>query len=252
MENFCEKINELIERYIIESKLDENNNQKPDFAILENEGIFSNLHFYIYDVSNKEIEFINENLCNLLGYEKKEISYNFLHSKIHPDDLLNVISSTVNALKIAHLYQDIDWKKNHFCINFRIQNSIGTYLKVLRQTCVLITDNNNRSLYALSRFTDITHTTSNDCIECYFDGPDISKIKEDDLEKLTQSKKMFSECELKILILMKLGMSRQQIADKLHLSIYTIDTHIKNMMHRTHTLNSTHLIILALKEGYLT
>jgi DNA-binding CsgD family transcriptional regulator len=251
MEKICEKIEKIIDRYVIESKLNVNYNHKPDFSELENRGIISNLYFYIYNVSNKEIEFINENLCKLLGYEKEEISYNFLHSKIHPDDLMNVINNTINALKIAHLYQDIDWKRNQFCINFRIQNSIGLYIKVLRQTCILLTDNNNRSLYALARFTDITHTTSNDCIESYFEGPDICKINEDDLGKLKLSKKIFSECEIKILILMKTGLNNKQIGDYLHLSVYTVETHKKNMMHRTKTINSTHLISYAIDNGYL-
>jgi DNA-binding NarL/FixJ family response regulator len=48
--------------------------------------------------------------------------------------------------------------------------------------------------------------------------------------------------ELEILRYIKNGLTNQQIADKLFLSVYTVETHRKNIMHKLHLSNPASLI----------
>jgi DNA-binding NarL/FixJ family response regulator len=70
-------------------------------------------------------------------------------------------------------------------------------------------------------------------------------------QKLSPAKKLFSQSEIRILELIKNGKNSKEIADELFLSVYTVNTHRRNMIKRTQTLNSIHLVLFAINAGYL-
>lgn len=61
----------------------------------------------------------------------------------------------------------------------------------------------------------------------------------------------FSSRELEVCELMKEGLTTQEIADRLFISIRTVETHRKNLMEKFGVKNSTGVIYRALKEGFL-
>ena len=54
------------------------------------------------------------------------------------------------------------------------------------------------------------------------------------------------------LLLLSLGLSTQEIADKLNLSVRTIEKHRSELLLRTQSANSISLIIYAIKNGLIS
>jgi DNA-binding CsgD family transcriptional regulator len=62
---------------------------------------------------------------------------------------------------------------------------------------------------------------------------------------------LLSKREVEILQLIYEGLSSQKISEKLFVSIYTINNHRKNILHKTNCNNTSELLGYALKNGLL-
>lgn len=60
-----------------------------------------------------------------------------------------------------------------------------------------------------------------------------------------------SEREIEIIQLVAEGLSNKEIADKLNLSLHTINTHRKNIMAKIGVKNTAGLVVFAIKEGII-
>lgn len=58
-----------------------------------------------------------------------------------------------------------------------------------------------------------------------------------------------SERELAVVLLVVEGLTNEQIAQALQVSIRTVQSHVANAMERTETTSRTQLAVLALREG---
>ncbi|WP_316833023.1 response regulator transcription factor [Pedobacter aquatilis] len=63
---------------------------------------------------------------------------------------------------------------------------------------------------------------------------------------------VFSKRELEILWLMAEGLDSEQIGAKLHVSLYTVRTHRRNMLIRHNCLNTAALIAYAFRKGIIS
>lgn len=57
--------------------------------------------------------------------------------------------------------------------------------------------------------------------------------------------------EREVLALIGAGMSNKEIADRLHVGVTTVKTHVGNLMTKTGTPNRIHLAILAGRAGVI-
>jgi DNA-binding NarL/FixJ family response regulator len=60
-----------------------------------------------------------------------------------------------------------------------------------------------------------------------------------------------TEREIEIIVEIALGLSNKQIADKLHLSTHTVNTHRKNIMLKLHVNNTAGIVMFAVKNQLL-
>ena len=65
-------------------------------------------------------------------------------------------------------------------------------------------------------------------------------------------KNILSERELEIVLLIAQGMSSQQVADKLFISVRTVETHRKNILSKLNLNNVAGLIRLAFQQGLIS
>lgn len=67
-----------------------------------------------------------------------------------------------------------------------------------------------------------------------------------------ETSKILSEREIKVLKLATRGLSNQQIADTLYLSLRTIQAHLGHIFNKLQVSSRTEAVVRALKEGWLT
>jgi DNA-binding NarL/FixJ family response regulator len=69
---------------------------------------------------------------------------------------------------------------------------------------------------------------------------------------LPESAEVLSEREIEVLRLATRGLSNQQIADQLYLSLRTVQAHLGHIFNKMQVSSRTEAVVRALKEGWVT
>jgi len=80
----------------------------------------------------------------------------------------------------------------------------------------------------------------------------ISSYLKSEKEKKLKQDIPLSERELEVLKHMSLGLSNKQIADKLFISIRTVETHKHNLMKKLNIYSTAELVIYAIQNNIIT
>jgi DNA-binding CsgD family transcriptional regulator len=201
---------------------------------------------YIHDCRTLRITYCSPGFQQLTGYIHQP-SIEFLYEIIHPDDREMVIRSTWLAIDFAVLYKKLRPLLDVFSIDYRLKQANGNYIRVQRQDAIWQKDRHNNILKTISLFTDITeHKKSND-IQYWFNHPAFQ-------EYLLQNKDLLqvatlTQREKQILHLLVKGKNSREIADLLHISMFTVDTHRRNMKQKLKAKSTAKLLLYALEQG---
>lgn len=187
--------------------------------------------FYVGDVINLKIEFSSQSCSNLIGIQAEELNPYHIFTITHPDDLLRHSITRAHIVKLAHLIYVQEKGYKFMSTNLRFKNLQGSYTNFLVQAytwyskvpgtvyCLFIKTD-------ISWFGDIRHGHNS------YVGDDISYFKYPD-EKLIMTGNVFSDREFEILKLIEAGLKSEEIADKLFLSVHTINTHRRRILKKT-------------------
>lgn len=183
---------------------------------------------FIYVFNLKKLEFQSmRNLDLVLGYDATEFTFEKYTNLIHPDD-----RKTYNRITLAALKFSIDnppGESGTFYITFRVLHKLGHYIKVLCQGLPYQIGSNGIMLSNFNLLTNISfmNTLNNEVRwELRSNG-----MKGDEFKEFLKRKHkdLFSQREIEIILLLKKGLTSMEIAQKIHLSKHTIDTHRRNM-----------------------
>jgi DNA-binding NarL/FixJ family response regulator len=85
--------------------------------------------------------------------------------------------------------------------------------------------------------------------ESYFSKEFLILARQQSPVKTIQSKITLSEREREVLSLICTGYSNQQIAEKIHISIHTVDGHRRSLFYKTGATNVANLVMIAFQNG---
>lgn len=254
---------ELIERTNLYSHY-----QKPNAEeLLQQAGYQSiSLHaqapiFYVVDYVQRCYLYIDPSCKTVLGYELDSLvkggpalytslwnkaDYKVFNEKIFPEGMA--------FLKKQH---PADYPNFSFSFNYRIQNKNGYYLTMLQRSTYFLAAEDGSPLAAVGFTIDISDFKDDTKI--------IHSIEKIDRHYHTLSKtpilksvyfpdkcvEVVSNREREVLQLIYEGLSSKEIAEKLFVSINTVNNHRRNMLQKTGTKNANDLIRYAQKHGIL-
>jgi len=206
-----------------------------DSVIKELEEMMERNKQFIYagDLINMEIAFTSKSCYTLLGIPPEELNPLKIFSITHPDDLQHHAVMRGRLIKlVSEMY--IQGKEDVVILstNLRIQNHEGTYTNYFMQgylwycqipyttvSCLFVNTD-------ISWFKEIKYGYNN------YLGTDITYFRFPD-KKLIMTGNVFSDREFEILKLIEAGLKSEEIADKLFLSIHTINTHRRRILKKT-------------------
>jgi RNA polymerase sigma factor (sigma-70 family) len=192
---------------------------------------------YTHQNSTKTVNWCNRYMEDVTGYtmaEMNSMGLDFFRDIIHPDDFdLAVIAQ-----------QSFKENKNIFggVLRFR-KRGTDNWLWLAGIAIPYTRDEHGKVKEVICAFVDMTLAmdTNDQLTEAMLD---VMRRKHEDLiSKLTPR-------ERDILKLTVKGLNNKEIAAKLNLSRYTIETHRKNIRIKLKVRNTTELIALARKVGY--
>lgn len=205
---------------------------------------YDSTFFCVTNTQELAFEYVSKNVISCLGIGQKELKSGGMKafwSRIHPEDvdrwlkaLTELMEFTMTTLKPE------DRKRMSYTWNYRLKNSDGVYVNIIQNTTPLVFNSLGKPIVGLAHYTilheklvlPITATAKylneNNTYETKYFSNYSQKLLSDEV----------TARERDIIRLLVLNLSSKEIADKLHISSATVDTHRRNILKKLQ-LNST-------------
>lgn len=206
--------------------------------------------FYIADAINLEILFSSKRSAQMIGVEPEDLSFYHFMEATHPEDIQRL---NIGRTKVIKLAQDLFIAKSGSSIistNYRMQTPGGGYSNFLIQGYVFFSSIPKKTVFFLKIHTNIDWFKKIKNGYHYYFGNDLSYLRYPDKE-LLQLGNVFTRREFEIIKLIHSGLSSEQIAKKLFLSLYTVNTHRGNILKKTNKAQISDLIFELNERGVI-
>ncbi len=210
-------------------------------------------YYFIINHHTLQIEFVSNEIENIMGCLPSEFDVSFMNEKLHPDDRLwfleigKIIVDFFSQLPVDKL------TKYKVMYDIRYKKKNGDYARILYQSILIEHDDAGRFLKTLNVHTDITYLKQEGKHVLSFIGTEgepsylnvaCSNIFINRIEGFTKR-------ENQVLKLLVEGKPSKEISSVLKISKQTVDTHRKNMLHKKHMRNTNELIGKAIRNGWI-
>jgi len=186
----------------------------------------------------------------MMGIEPEELTFYHFMEVTHPDDLVRLNLGRPKIIKLAQELYLAKGGVRYFSTDFRMRNPSGDYSNILIQSYLVYTTTPRNTVFFFKLHTNIDWWKKKDFGFHYYMGEDLSYFKYPDKEMLDTGM-LISAREFEILKLVEQGLSSEQIAEKLFLSINTVNTHRSNMLKKTNKENISDLIYSYKERGLM-
>lgn len=209
----------------------------------------NNQFFHVADLIQARITWASKRSEQMIGIKPEELdAYHFMEAT-HPDDLEK---HTLGRSKMFNVANDLYMAKKGRTLlstDIRIRNSRGEYPNLLFQLFFLYSES-FKTVLLFQVHTDIDSFKSRKHGYHYYVGDDFSNFRYPD-EELLMMGNPFTDREFEIIKLIEKGLNTQQIAEKLFISMYTVNTHRSNILHKTDCKSISDLIFDLQKKRLL-
>jgi DNA-binding CsgD family transcriptional regulator len=226
------------------------NRQDTLILVLEEMMKGNNQFFCIFDMLNMRMEFTSQGSLQMLGIKPDELTPYHFKEATHPEDLTRNELGLAKLFKLAH--ELFVTKKGEILIStdFRFRNLSGKYSNQLVQCYIFYSPLPTDTVYLLNINTDIEWCKKLKRGSHYYLGNDLSYFRFPD-EELLMTGHDLTDREFQIIKLIHNGLDSEQIAQKLFLSKHTVNTHRKNILHKTGKAHISELIFNLQDQGLL-
>lgn len=186
--------------------------------------------FHIADLILLKIIWASKRSARMIGVPHEELNAYHYYEATHPDDMFK---HALGRSKLMDLGNDLYNAKNgtaYLSTNLRIRNSEGKYEDLLFQLYFFYNAIHN-TVFELQVHTNIHSFKKPKYGYHYYVGNDPSYFRYPD-DELLQIGIPFTNREFEIIKLIESGLSTEQIANKLFLSIHTVNTHRSNILQK--------------------
>jgi DNA-binding CsgD family transcriptional regulator len=221
-------------------------------ALIQQMSQISQSCLFTVDVFRGRYDFASSAFSDLFGYKPEwlnsiEKQGDFLEDMVHPDDLEKLIKMQIDH---SHFIYSLEPQYRNDYSNtytFRMRNVHKEYLNVISRQRVIQQDVNGKAWIVLGEVSIL---------------PDQRPL--DDVQKITVNLKTgemiytpnkfdydisLSQREIEILNLIRLGYLSKEIADKLYISLNTVNNHRKNILRKLGVSNSMEAIHAIFRKG---
>ena len=209
----------------------------------------NNQFFYIADVIQLNILFTSKRSVKMIGIEPEELTFYQFMELTHPDEIQRL---NIGRPKILKLAQDLFTAKSGSMLlstDFRMRNPRGDYSNILIQCYLVYTTIPRSTVFFLKVHTNIDWWQKKHGFHYYL-GEDLSYFIYPDKDLLDMGL-LLSQREFEILKLVEEGLSSERIAEKLFLSINTVNTHRCNILKKTRKDSISDLIFSFKERGLM-
>jgi len=211
---------------------------------LSNLFIFPNQVAYIVDCGTGKIIEATNNFGKIFGYQNQKLEcVEQLYEPILKSDLSSTLQHTYHILDWIFKNEDVPAGMDGAEFKYNIRTKSGKTRRILRQTasCGKVSGKITHTLGILS---DISHWENSSTPTVKAHGPTAIYFNPK-FPEINESRSLLTLRECEILNLLAKGCTSKTIANHLHISRHTVDTHRRNMLQKFEAENTSQLIYLA-------
>lgn len=235
---------QFIEKYL-DGGFKDIDRQDPFIIDMEKVLVENKQFFYITSVDHMQLIFASSSSKQLFGLAPEEVSMITLLIRSHPEDQQRQIRATGKTIQELNGLAD---KKDGFMLQssqFRLLNGDGEYTNVLFQVYMFYSAKPHNTVFGLVVLSDLSDFKIKNGSNHYYVGTDHSNFRYPDGELLNLGRD-FSAREMEILTAIADCLESDQIAEKLGISVNTVNTHRRNIVKKS-GYSSTHELIISLQ-----
>lgn len=210
----------------------------------------NNQFIVVGDFLKMKIAFTSSRSVQLMGIEPEDMDpFSFIDAT-HPDD---VQRHYLCRAKMNNMAKELYISEKGFSLlssNLRLRNPAGGYSQTLFQEYLYFVTIPYKSVFILQIHTNIDWWKPAKNGFHHYVGNDLKLHRYPDNELLNIGIP-FSTREFEIIKLIATGMNSEQIAEKLFISINTVNTHRKNIIDKTGKRNISELIYELMEKGLM-
>lgn len=225
-------------------------------AMLRQLNVIESSSISVFDLYKREHIFISRGFEYQLGWNIGEIEQQgsqYMDSRVHPDDLIGLLESGIYFLQLAFFqFPKEEWKNYKVVSDYRVRNAQGCWVRVIEQHLCLELDKRGNiwldlSILDLNPDQDITVPFRSRAMNFrtgrFFDYKP--------LDASDELAPQLSVREKEVLKLIAGGMISKQIADKLFISVNTVNTHRQRIIEKLNVTNTAEAIRYASEVGWI-
>ncbi|NTW73165.1 MAG: helix-turn-helix transcriptional regulator [Eubacteriaceae bacterium] len=206
--------------------------------------------FYFGDIILFRILYTSHRSMDMLGVDPANLNSLSFYQALHPGELNRSLLIRNMLNKIAHKLFLAETGFQVLSTNFQIKNAQGKFINVLSQFFIFYSEVPYKSVFAFKVHTNIDWFKKHKYGYHWYLGEDLSNFRYPD-EELLKLGIIFSKREFEIIQLVDKGYSSEQVAEALFLSVNTVKTHRRNILHKSGMANIQELIFDLKEHGLL-
>ncbi|MBK9528477.1 MAG: helix-turn-helix transcriptional regulator [Acidobacteria bacterium] len=207
-------------------------------------------YFFVGDLFQGRILLASERSIEMIGVDPAKLTpYDNLQA-VHPAEVHRNTNGWAKLLHMANELLDAKGGASLLSVNMKMRTPKGKYREVLFQSYVFYSRLPYETVYVLVVLTDLQWFKERTIGFHHYVGSDLANFRFPDRE-LLMTGHHFSPREFEILDHIEKGLNSVEIADKLFISVNTVDTHRKNILAKTEKAHISDLIYELKDDGLL-
>lgn len=228
---------------------------EPQKELLKRLSKIENSIFTILDMNKNNYLLKSSEFKKMLGYTNEEDIENddmeLFHELIHPDDLPFVLETENRAFHFFMNLPASEKKDYKLVYDFRVKNTAGVYMRFIHQFVVLEQDKFGKSWLVLIVTDLVSEKAINGELQRKMINIKTGKLHLFNSDDERNSDTLLTKRETEILALIAQGLDSKNIANKLFISVNTINNHRQNILRKTRTDNTTQALLYAKRVGII-
>jgi PAS domain-containing protein len=207
-------------------------------------------YFQVFDLGQMQFLFTSNGITRIFGISPNEINPGHYTQLIHPDDEDRLGQARSRVYKMEKEIFKAQKGSALTSYSLRLLNPSGEYMNLFVQDYMFYSPVPHKAVFLIQVITKIDWFTFRKNGFHHYAGTDLSLFRFPD-ESLLKIGSPYSTREFEIIKLIEAGCSSKQIAEKLFLSVFTVNTHRANILEKSGKATISDLIYGLKEEGLL-